>query len=84
MTGTTLPRRLITPRMNEGISGTRVTLPYSMISLTTGKLTSGSPPWNSMVMKPLVLDSARSTALRAVSTLMSVWTASMFAREAWQ
>ncbi len=33
-TGTTLPRRLMTPRMYGGVVGTRVTMPYSMISLT--------------------------------------------------
>src|SRR5690606_31460448 len=57
---------------------------YSMMCLTTGQLTSGSPPWNSMVTNPLVLDSARSTDLVAVSIDMSVSTASMLAREAWQ
>ena len=34
MTGTTAPRRLITPRMKAGIIGISVRLPYSMISLT--------------------------------------------------
>ena len=33
-TGTTLPRRLMTPRMHGGASGTRVTVSYSMISRT--------------------------------------------------
>ncbi|MOA36330.1 hypothetical protein D3C78_1578450 [compost metagenome] len=32
-TGTTAPRRLITPRTKAGIIGTTVRLPYSMISL---------------------------------------------------
>src|SRR5688500_2304286 len=34
ITGTTLPRRLMTPRMYGGVVGTLVTMPYSMISLT--------------------------------------------------
>src|SRR6185437_5988661 len=34
ITGTTEPRRLITPQMQAGISGTWVRVPYSMISLT--------------------------------------------------
>jgi hypothetical protein len=33
-TGTTLPRRFITPRMQAVVPGTRVTLSYSMISFT--------------------------------------------------
>src|SRR5690242_2653761 len=34
ITGTTLPRRLMTPRMYGGVVGTFVTMPYSMISFT--------------------------------------------------
>ena len=34
-TGTTRPRRLITPRMNDGIIGTVVRLRNSMISVTS-------------------------------------------------
>jgi hypothetical protein len=37
-----------------------------------------------MVMNGLVLRSARSTAFSAISGVMSVCTASMLAREAWQ
>jgi hypothetical protein len=33
ITGTTAPRRLITPRTQSGIMGTVARLPYSMISL---------------------------------------------------
>ena len=57
---------------------------YSMMCFITGKFTRGSPPWNSMVRKGEVVCSARSTAFVAVSTDMSVCTASMLAREAWQ
>ena len=34
ITGTTAPRKLITPRMKLGIMGISVRLPYSMISFT--------------------------------------------------
>ena len=57
---------------------------YRTTCWTTGQLTSGSPPWNSMVTNGLVLCSTRSTARSAVSRVMSVWTASRLAREAWQ
>ena len=45
ITGTTLPRRLITPRIKLGIIGISVRLPYSMISLTLRIPTANiSPP----------------------------------------
>ena len=33
-TGTTLPRRLMTPRIDGGVCGTLVSVPYGMISFT--------------------------------------------------
>src|SRR5687768_12002412 len=43
-TGTTRPRRLITPRTAGGIAGTRVRLSYSMISFTRRMSTAYSSP----------------------------------------
>ena len=49
---------------------------------STSKFTSGSPPWNSIVMPGLVEESERSTDCSAVSLVMSVCVASMSARDA--
>ncbi len=57
---------------------------YSMMCFTTGKLTSGSPPWNSSVTFGFVVRRIWSTLASAISRVMSVWVASMSARLAWQ
>src|SRR5579863_971922 len=44
ITGKTLPRRLITPRIHSGVLGTRVTVSYSMISFTLRRLIAYSTP----------------------------------------
>src|SRR5215467_1948320 len=43
-TGTTLPRRLVTPRIQDGVFGTAVTVVYSMISFTLSRSKAYSSP----------------------------------------
>ena len=71
-TGTTLPRRLITPRMKAGVEGTRVTTPCSMISRTRSTAIAYSPPASENVRY-----CARATDLAAVSLVLVVMLFSM-------
>src|SRR5215472_4562112 len=43
-TGTTLPRRLVTPQIQGGVFGTAVTVVYSMISFTLSRSKAYSSP----------------------------------------
>src|SRR5574344_1852848 len=74
MTGTTAPRRLITPRMKGGIMGISVTLPYSMISLTLRMATANiSPPRVKVRYCCGVLSVATSTPPRAGPGVGASW-----------
>ena len=57
---------------------------YSTACFSTGKLSSGSPPCSSIVTAGEVVASARSIERAATSRVMSVDSAFIGAREAWQ
>ncbi len=71
MTGTTLPRRFMTPRTHGGVAGTRVTASNSMISLTLRIPIANSFPARK---KPRYWVVAACSGTRSMCVLLSVTT----------
>ena len=81
ITGTTAPRKLMTPRMHAGIIGTSVRLAYQMISLIAKMLRENiSPPSMKVRYCLLSFTAFAATPWRADGSFLSVFTRAGMAR----